>query len=311
MGVKGIGLNRTKIERRDRLMMIGGTTLIAALLVVGVLMVFLGDDVARAREDMRAIRPNQEAEIAFGSVVLLGPRRSISKGTRLQSGLLRDIHWPRDQVPEGAIRNPSDIDGMFANIDLPAGQPILRSNISPNPPSYGIGQRLPEGHRAVTIQVDAISGVEGWATPGAHVDLYLTHLDPEAGVYKTIVAVEDAIVLSYGGEAQTKNSKFDMDRTKVKSTVTLAVSFEDSLKIQTAKAMGTITLALRNSNDTTSQGIGVFRGDEWLSQGNKQSSKQSRTIQERGYVRFHNDDGFEETVVLGKDDKLYRDNAYD
>lgn len=300
----GMGPGRANILRRERLIFFGGSTLMFALLVIGALVIYSNSDV-QAREDI-VVEPALSAEIAFGTVVLIAPTSRIPKGTKLTPEQLREVHWPRDQVPEGAVRTMDDALEMFATAPLPANQPILRTSVASTPPSFGLGELLPPGHRAVTIEVDAVSGVEGWATPGAHVDVYLTYLDPKEGVHKTRVAVEDAIVLSYGGKAKRSNPALPSDQADVASTVTLAVTFEDSLKIQTAKAIGRITLALRNSNDLADQGRGEFSANDWDNR--PQPANQPRFVS-KGFATYTAQDGSEQQFILGQDDKWWKSAA--
>lgn len=304
MGVRfsGLGHNRPSAFRRERLLFFGGSTLLFALIVIGALLVY-SNTVVQAREDV-VVEPANDSEVTFGTVVLIAPTSRVPKGTKLTGAYLREVHWPRDQVPEGAVRSIQDVESMYANAALPANQPILRSSIAVNPPSFGIGELLPAGHRAVTIEVDAISGVEGWATPGAHVDVFLTYFDQKEGVHKTRVAVEDAVVLSYGGEAK-KTDQFDnLEKTTIASTVTLAVPFEDSLKIQTAKAIGQITLVLRGSNDLGSQGRGEFSAKDWDSR--PSAPKTENKFVPKGHATFTDPTGTEQQFVLGNDDRWWK-----
>ncbi len=309
MGVRkfnGLGAQRSNALRRERLLFFGGSTLMFALLTIGVLLIY-NNSVVQAREDV-VVEAAVDSEVAFGSVVLVAPTTRVPKGTKITSSYLREVHWPRDRVPEGAIRNLQEAEGMFAAGALPANQPVLRSNLVSTPPSFGIGELLPQGHRAVTIDVDAITGVEGWATPGAHVDVYLTYFDNRENVHKTRVAVEDAVVLSYGGVAKKVN-QYDAEKTSISSTVTLAVPFEDSLKIQTAKAMGRITLALRNSNDLSSQGRGQFSANDW--DGPRAKKIKKNKFVSKGFATFTDPTGSQQQFVLGNDDKWWKSGGDD
>jgi pilus assembly protein CpaB len=273
-----------------------------SLVVIAAILIY-SNNAVQAREDVVAVDKTSTEESTFGTVLLVAPTSRVPKGLKLTAAYLREIHWPRDQVPEGAARSIGDLVGMYTTNTLPANQPIVRTAVSPNPPSYGIGELLPPGHRAVTIEVDAITGVEGWATPGAHVDVYLTHREESTGVFKTRVAVEDAVVLSYGGEAKKINPT-DRERTKIQSTVTLAVSFEDSLKIQTAKAIGRITLALRNSTDVGSQGNGEFAATDW--NGQQAAPKSNNKFVSKGFAKFSDGSGNEQQFVLGSDERWWK-----
>ena len=301
---KGLSQTPALIRRKQRAVFVFGSTILFALVVFVALLVY-NDSIVQAKET-NTIASVTESDETFGTVVLIAPISKLQKGTKLNSSNLREVHWPRDQVPEGAVRSLTEAVGMYSADSLNPNQPIVANTISPTPPTYGIGDLLPPGHRAVTIEVDAITGVEGWATPGAHVDVYLTHRDLETGVYKTRVAVEDAVVLSYGGETKKLNQG-EGERTKIQSTVTLAVGFDDSLKIQTAKAVGKITLALRNSNDLASQGSNEFAATEWEGRTAKKISKD--TLVSKGYAKFTDLSGNEKQFVLGNDERWWKNSG--
>ena len=308
MGVKfqGFGPNRAAFLRRERMLFWGGSTLMASLLIIGTILAV--NYVSVDAVEQIKVDPAVDSEMAFGTVLLVAPTKRIPKGTKLNASYLREINWPRDQVPEGAVRSINDVDGMFASAILPENQPVLRSSVAPNPPSQGISDLLPAGHRAITVEVNAVSGIEGWATPGVHVDVFLTYLDPKEQSYKTRLAVENAVVLSYGGKAK-KETEADIDRPDVKSTVTLAVPFEDSLKIQTATAMGKITLALRNKDDMRGNGTAEFGADDW--EGPKAKPQPENKFLSPGFASYTDHTGKQHEFVLGKDNKWWQNSNRD
>lgn len=302
---KSLGQTPALLKRKERAVFVFGSTVLFALVIMAALLVY-SDSMVQAKETAIASANKTPQENGFGTIILVAPTSRVPKGVKLTSGHLREVHWPRDQVPEGAVRSLNEIVGMYTADNLPANQPIANNSVSPTPPTYGIGELLPPGHRAVTIEVDAITGVEGWATPGAHVDVYLTHRDQETGIFKTRVAVEDAVVLSYGGETRKLNQT-DGERTKIQNTVTLAVAFADSLKIQTAKAVGKITLALRNSSDVASQGSEEFAATDWEGQAPKAVAKD--TFVSKGYAKYTDNAGSERQFILGNDERWWKNSG--
>ena len=295
------------VQRRQRLLMIGGGSIAFSLFVVVGLLAYSYTTV-EAREDITASSP-ANSDAAFGTVILYAPVARISKGAKISEGSVREVHWPRDQVPAGAVRNREDIVGMFSTAALSANQPILRTSVAVNSPSFGIGELLPAGHRAVTVKVDAISGVEGWARAGAHVDVLLTYIDPVDGISKTRVAVEDAVVLSYGGNIDRKQDTLDGLSTgqTIAATVTLAMPLQDSLKTQTATAMGQITLALRNSNDINASADVEFAATDW--DGPKPKEKEETGVA-KGFARYTDRRGNDQEFVLDESDPLVHVGGY-
>lgn len=309
MGVRfvtrvGSSSNRMAM-RRERLLFLGGGTLMFSAIVIAGLLVVQSQAVQAKSKEVEIEPLNQE--VALGTVVLLAPTSRITKGTKITPQFIREVHWPRDQVPEGAIRKMEDLDSMFASANLVENQPILRSSVAANPPSLGISDLLTPGSRAVTINVNSVSGIEGWAKPGAHVDVLLTYLDSKDGKNKTIVAVENAVVLSYGGSAES-NHDADSDRVAgpESTTATLAVPVADSLKIQTAMAMGRITLVLRSQNDIATPSITEFTQDEW-DQSHRPVAQEKRQAMVRGIARIPGKDGVDRQFVLGDDNRWQHD----
>ena len=292
--------------RRERLLFLGGSTLLFSSVLIAALLVVQSQSVQAKSKEISAEPANEE--VTLGTIVLLAPNTKVPKGTKLSPTYIREVHWPRDQVPEGAVRKLDDIQNMFTTASLVEGQPILRSSLAATPPSLGIGDLLTPGMRAVTIKVDATSGVEGWATPGAHVDVLLTYLDPKDGKNTTIVAVENAVVVSYDGSARTEDGTDDMNRTPghmSNTTATLAVSLEDSLKIQTAIARGRITLALRSSQEVGAGAVREFREDQWEQRQAPNTDK--RQVVNNGYAKIPGKDGSARQFVLGSDGKWQND----
>lgn len=296
---------RAKVNR-DRLIFVGGGTMMFALLILGTLLLYSHKSV----EAVQQIKPEQEqlSNVAFGTVVLIAPSAPVPKGAKLGQVPLREMHWPRNEVPEGAVRDIESIKDMFAKVGLPANQPVLRSNLSPAPLVNGVAELIPPGHRAITIEVDSEAGVEGWATPGAHVDVLLTYREGESGLNMTRVAVEDAVVLSFNGKTQKAQDSNDVSSSKVSasSTVTLAVTAEDSLKMPTARAMGRISLVLRNTNDPKSIGNSMFASNEWDRAAEK---KEGPAFVSKAFARYTTSDGKEKQFELGPDRKWWSANS--
>lgn len=298
--------------RRERMFVMGGGTLIIALLVLATL-VLTNKPQVEAMQEVSVV-PKATEEIAFGTVVLLAPTSEVAKGTKLSRVELTKIYWPRDQVPENAVRDIDNVRDLYAKRNLVASQPIVRSDLTVSPPSYGISDVLPEGHRATSLQVDAEEGVEGWATPGAHVDVLLTYMDREEQRNKTRLIVEGAVVLSFDGStragrdttARQVGGRMSGGRN---STVTLMVSLEDSMELQTAKAMGKISLVLRNVSDSSTPASRVFSPEKWEKTPQKTSKKKNSSI--RGFVRMSDDNGEEKTLILQDESWWEADNSGD
>jgi pilus assembly protein CpaB len=110
---------------------------------------------------------------------------------------------------------------------------------------------IAEGKRAMTVRVNDVVGVAGFALPGNYVDVMVNaQQDKDRGeegkqISKTVL--ERVLVLAVAQEAGRDDTK-----PKVVSAVTLELSPEDSEKLDLARSVGTLSLVLRNQVDQKS-----------------------------------------------------------
>mgnify|MGYP000520267214 CR=1 FL=1 len=169
------------------------------------------------------------------------PVRFTPAGVRVAEIEFKRALFPRDQVPLGAIRDLSPYMEAVLAAPLPANLPLFQENLRANMRgSNPVIERIPPGMRAITVQVDATSAVEGWAGSGTVVDVLLIE-DARTSVVAEQVKVlsTERMVARVEGEAAPA----------VPSTVTLLVTQEQALAINTAVPRGRIAFALRSFDD--------------------------------------------------------------
>lgn len=292
-------------RKKQRLFLIGGATLVVCSLLIAILLIIQSNNVQATQKE------TVEPVVVDTNVVIIAANTKIPKGTKIKASHLSEVHWPKDQLPQGVIKVPEKAINMYAANTIVESQPITQDSLSQIPVNTNISELLTPGTRAVTINVNATSGVEGWATPGAHVDVLLTYLDSSDSQNKTIVAVENAVVLSYDGISQdsdTKELTRDSKNKQNNTTVTLGVPIADSLKLQTAISLGRITLAMRSQNDITTPNITEFSQNQW--------SKPAAVVKQqqapiKGYARFSTKEGQQKQFVLSSDNQWQKDHQDD
>lgn len=177
----------------------------------------------------------------FDTVVVPVPSEPVTAGTKLREVSFRQVNFPKHQVPKGAITNLTPYLEGVAIAALPANLPLFPQNISlASDLSNPVIERIPEGMRAMTVRVDATSAVEGWAGTGAIVDVLLVDKN------ETRVIAEKVQILS---AERSVNPVQATSGPSVPSTVTLLVTQEQCLAINTAIPQGKIAFALRSMND--------------------------------------------------------------
>lgn len=233
------------------------------------------------KEVTKTVVVEKQAEIKMVDVLV--PIQKVDAGTPLEPAMFRREARPQVGVTNRVIKDFEEIKGTYARSLIVPGQPLYRDYVTNVRPTNALTANIPEGFRAVTIRVDARSGVEGWARPGAKVDVvWASRINGQPGV---TVIVQNAKVLSAERDldAATKPGQ------PVPSTVTLLVTANDANKIQLATTTGSLSLSLRGDNDP---GKGVSGNsitvDDLL---NRQKESEAPVSPAEGVVRMKGPDG--------------------
>ena len=278
------------ISYRQKLIYIGGSAVVFAALALLMLILYNYNE---AGAYQRTVNSDESIDqLGMNNVILLAPANPVPPGTKLSQVTLKEVPWPRNEMPQGAVRKGDNISAMYTTIGLSANQPIAMNNLTSQPPIGGLVDLIPQGYRATTIEVDATSGVENWAFPGTHVDILLTYHSEEDKMKKTKIIVEDAVVLSYNGQKDQKptNAAQVGLQPLAKATVTLGVPVYDAVKIQQGNAMGRLTLILRNAVDTKAVGpMEIGTNDFHNNNINRERNSDGRET--RGFIRFSDPKG--------------------
>lgn len=205
----------------------------------------------------------QQAAVATNKVVVAA--RDIDLGTRLTPEMLKLVEWPSGSIPPGAIKDTNTLlkdEARVVRVSLTRGEPVLDSKLAPLGTKGGLSAVIKEGKRAITVRVNDVVGVAGFALPGNYVDIVVNTLDEtskSAGKDKPIskIVLERILVLAIAQEVGRDETK-----PKVVNAVTLEVTPAEAEKIDLARSVGTLSLVLRNQIDDKSvETEGMTKGD--------------------------------------------------
>lgn len=167
-------------------------------------------------------------------------------GTRVTDTMLRTASWPKVAPLDGSFTDPAQVVGRGVVISMQPNEPVLESKLAPKEAGAGLTTVIPEGMRAVSVQVNDVIGVAGFVLPGSHVDVIAIGT-PEKGGTSDIskVFLENVQVLAAG-----TNVERDANGQPMKvNVVTLLVTPEDAQKLALSTVDSRIQLALRNPLD--------------------------------------------------------------
>ena len=189
---------------------------------------------------------SRQANIASNKVVVAAV--DIELGSKMTPQMLTITDWPSGSLPPGAYKDIKELQDRVVKVSVLRGDAVLERKLAPAGTQGGLSAVIAEGKRAMTVRVNDVVGVAGFALPGNYVDVMVNaQQDKEKGeegkqISKTVL--EHVLVLAVAQESGRDDTK-----PKVVSAVTLELTLEDSEKLDLARSVGTLSLVLRNQID--------------------------------------------------------------
>ena len=185
--------------------------------------------------------PNRQHAVETVPVVVAS--KDLTFGTKLESEHLSLVHFPKDAVPRGTYAAIDSVLGQTSKVFLVTGEPVLASKLSSV--GGGLSVLVRPSMRAISVEVDQVTGVSGFVLPGDRVDVLVT-IENAAGsnVAVTKTALQNAEVLAAGVTTDEKGK-----RHITTQTVTLLVDPTGAEAVALGLAQGQIHLVLRNPVD--------------------------------------------------------------
>ncbi len=204
----------------------------------GVLLFFSGRSQESAPAEPRIIANPDD------SVEVLVPLRDIEENTPLDPGLFRIEKRSIAYVSPRIVRSMEAVHNQFARSFIAAGEPLHSGYLSARQlsPGEAISKSIPKGSRVTTIRVDDTQAGDGIIRPGSIVDV--SWVRSLAGVPSVSFIVQNAKVLL----ADRQIDPAWKPGMPTPGTITLLVTAEDFKKMELAKTVGKVGLALRGTD---------------------------------------------------------------
>lgn len=186
----------------------------------------------------------------------------VEAGVSLRAEYLRTTDWPKTSLPHGAEHSIDKLVGRVSRVTIEPNELILERMLLHAGAGGSLAAVITPGMRAVTIPVNEVAGVAGFAFPGNYVDVLLSTKD-DAGQATSKIVLQRVLVLAVDQDRSVK----DETKGRVGKAVTLEVTPQQAEKIDVARAVGTLSLALRSQEDGLPGGSsGARKGDFGLTQ---------------------------------------------
>lgn len=186
----------------------------------------------------------EQAAVATSGVVVAS--RDIELGSVLNASMLQVVTWPSGSMPSGASNDVKALETRVVKVSVARGEPVLEGKLAPVGTKGGLSAVIGAGKRAITVRVNEVVGVAGFALPGNYVDVMVNTQDEKDKPISKIV-LEKILVLAVAQEAGRDETK-----PKVVNAVTLEVDPPQAEKLDLARSVGSLSLVLRNQVDMVS-----------------------------------------------------------
>jgi len=170
-------------------------------------------------------------------------KRNVEAGTALTEEDLSLGDISSDAVPETAFTSVDQLLGRVTVVQLLQGQAITSTLLAPRGMGPGLQAAVPLGMRAVTVEINEMTGVAGYLVPGCHVDVIQTLRDNKTGLPTARTLAQNVKITAVG----MRHNPQDGDGGG--RSITLLVSPAQAEWMELCSTLGRPRFTLRNGND--------------------------------------------------------------
>jgi pilus assembly protein CpaB len=161
----------------------------------------------------------------------------------IKPDMVKVTRMVKSAVPAGSFSSFKDLEDRWVKTTMLEGDVLVEKKLGPKGAPPGLVANIPTGMRAFAIDVTEQSGVSGFILPGHHVDV-VQHHNSEKNESRVDTILQNVLVLA-AGQVFTRPD----ERALQSRTVTLALKPDDVHVLVSARAAGSLSLALRGVND--------------------------------------------------------------
>ena len=221
-------------------------TLIAlgVAVILGLIAVLIANAYLSGRERQLANSPEGMVRVAVAALPL-------EYGADVTPDKVKFVNYPAASLPPGIYKSVAELLPMgkrrVALRPIQVNQPLLAADLSGEGQNASIAALLPDGMRAATVSINAVSGVAGFVKPNDTVDVLITRqaIGNGGGTGQvTDVLLQNVRIIAMDQDAAGANGAPVVSRT-----ATVEVTPVDAQKLVLGQQLGSLSLVLRKPGE--------------------------------------------------------------
>ncbi len=204
---------------------------------------------AKQRADFASAQRAQPV-IESNEVRVLVAKQPLPAGTLIKKSFLRWQAWPGSglsgaYMKEGDIK-PEDLEGTVVRVGISTGEPLSEARVV-RPGDHGfLAAVLRPGFRAMTVPVNATSGIAGFVFPGDRVDLVLSHKLERKGDDGRVLRASETVLTDIRVLAIDQSTDDQAEEPNPAKNVTIEVTPKQVEIVSLITDLGRLSLSLRS-----------------------------------------------------------------
>ncbi len=214
-------------------------------LVAGVLAVITGVLVFSFTSSIKKAATRQYTDVVVA--VQMIPERTV-----ITEEMVEVRSLPSEAVLPSALKMQEQAVGLISAGIIEQGEVISASKVyTQGDKNNSLGFFVPVGKRAITVPVDEVNGITGFILPGDHVDIIVDieqenpNTPEKDTILTTFLLLQNIEIIASGTTTSNKQNARNITYT----TLTLAVTPEDAIRIAHAEISSKLRFVLRAPTD--------------------------------------------------------------
>lgn len=175
--------------------------------------------------------------------IVVSAAHTLTPGQAIALKDLQEINWPTSNTPSGTFSSREKLIGRVVRQAVHPNELIMATDLAAEGARGGLASTIEPGKRAITVRVNDVIAVAGFAFPGSYVDVLVSAKNQKGEQFSKIVLSRIKIL------AIAQDTSADPTKPKVVNAVTLELTPEEAEALDLARSVGTLSLVLRNEMD--------------------------------------------------------------